>query len=329
MRESTANLWSFDLETAASCGGVVAGMDEAGRGPLAGPVVAACVVMPLDDPIDGVNDSKKLTAARREKLYPLILSKALAVGVGRAEHDEIDRVNILQATKNAMRRAYEAMDFSPALLLVDAVDGLGLPVDIRPIVRGDGTSYHIAAASIVAKVTRDRLMDGLDALYPEYGFAAHKGYGTAEHLSALRRLGPCGEHRASFIGSALGATKQEKGRAGEDMAEKLLMAEGIEVLERNWRCPTGELDIVAQDGRTLAFVEVKYRESAKYGAPREAVHKRKRRNIAELAAHYLREKGRAGARCRFDVVEIVKHGVNYSVSYMKGAFSSEGGDLFL
>ena len=329
MKDSTRSLLSFDLEAAASCGGTVAGMDEAGRGPLAGPVVAACVIMPPGDPVDGVNDSKKLTAARREKLYPLILEKALAVGVGRAERDEIDRVNILEATKAAMRRAFGSMGTAPDLLLVDAVEGLGLPVETRAIIRGDGTSYTIAAASIVAKVTRDRLMDEMDRLYPGYGFAGNKGYGTAEHIDALRRLGPCREHRSAFVATALSPTRQDKGRAGEDMAEKLLMAEGMEVLERNWRCPAGELDIVAREGGTLAFVEVKYRESARYGAPREAVNGAKRRNIAALAAQYLREKGRAGARCRFDVVEIVKHGINYNVSYMKGAFSSEGGGLFL
>jgi uncharacterized protein (TIGR00252 family) len=257
------------------------------------------------------------------------MEKALAVGVGRAEHDEIDRVNILQATKLAMRRAYEAMSLTPGLLLVDAMEGLNLPVETRSIIRGDGTSYSIAAASIVAKVTRDRLMDAMDAKFPGYGFAAHKGYGTPEHIEALRRLGPCPEHRAAFIDGVLSPTNKDKGRAGEDMAEKLLMAEGLEVLDRNWRCPRGELDIVAQDGHTLAFVEVKYRESGRFGSPCEAVNKAKRRNIAELAANYLRQKGRAGARCRFDVVEIVKRGTSFDVSYMKGAFSSEGGDLFI
>lgn len=329
MKLSTDSLLSFDREVAASGGSPVAGMDEAGRGPLAGPVVAACVVMPLNDPIDGVDDSKKLSAAKREKLFPVIMEKALAVGVGRAERDEIDRVNILNATKNAMRQAFGLLKATPGLLLVDAVEGLGLPVETRPIIRGDGTSYNIAAASIVAKVTRDRHMDELDALYPGYGFASHKGYGTAEHIEALRRLGPCPEHRATFIGGVMNPTRKEKGRAGEDMAEKLLMAEGLDVLERNWRCPAGELDIVAQDGRTLAFVEVKYRESERYGLPREAVDGPKRRNLVELAAYYLKQKGRAGMRCRFDVVEIIRRGGNYDVSYMKNAFQSENGDLFL
>jgi ribonuclease HII len=325
----TESLLSFDSDAAAAGGAPVAGMDEAGRGPLAGPVVAACVAMPLDDPIDGVNDSKKLSPGKREKLFPVIMAKALAVGVGRVEHDEIDRINILNATKSAMRQAFSLMGMAPNLLLVDAVEGLGLPVETRPMIRGDAMSYNIAAASIVAKVTRDRRMCELDALYPGYGFAKHKGYGSAEHIEALRRLGPCPEHRASFIGGIMGATRKEKGRAGEAMAEKLLMAEGLAVLERNWRCARGELDIIAQDGHILAFVEVKYRESYRYGLPREAVGKAKQRGIVELAAAYLQQTGRAGTGCRFDVVEIVKRGGGYDIEYMKNAFRAEGGDTFL
>ena len=176
----------------------VAGMDEAGRGPLAGNVVAACVVMPPEPLLLWVDDSKKLSPARRDQVFDEILRTALFVGVGQAEPEEIDEINILEATKNAMRRA--AKDTPASLFLIDALSGLGLPGEERGIIHGDALCYSIAAASIVAKVTRDRQMPLLDEKYPGYGFAKHKGYGTAQHIEALRRLGPCPAHRRSFIG---------------------------------------------------------------------------------------------------------------------------------
>ena len=175
-----------------------AGMDEAGRGPLAGNVVAACVVMPPEPLLPWVDDSKKLSPARRDQVFDEILRTALFVGVGQAEPEEIDRINILEATKNAMRRA--AAGAPASLFLIDALSGLGLPGEERGIIHGDALCYSIAAASIVAKVTRDRQMPLLDEKYPGYGFAKHKGYGTAQHIEALRRLGPCPAHRRSFIG---------------------------------------------------------------------------------------------------------------------------------
>ena len=175
-----------------------AGMDEAGRGPLAGNVVAACVVMPPMPLLPWVDDSKRLSPARRDKVFDEIMQTALFVGVGQATAAEIDEINILNATKNAMRRA--AQGAPAALFLIDALEGLGLPGEERGVVHGDALCYAIAAASIVAKVTRDRQMLALDAEYPGYGFARHKGYGTPEHIAALRALGPCPAHRRSFIG---------------------------------------------------------------------------------------------------------------------------------
>ena len=175
----------------------VAGMDEAGRGPLAGDVVAACVIMPSAPTVDWVDDSKKLSALRRDKVYEEILRTALYVGVGRASAQEIDEINILQATMNAMRRA--AADAQANIYLIDAVKNLGLDAPEIPIVHGDAVSYSIAAASIVAKVTRDRELLALDQQYPQYGFARHKGYGTAEHIAAIREYGPCPAHRMTFI----------------------------------------------------------------------------------------------------------------------------------
>ena len=175
-----------------------AGMDEAGRGPLVGNVVAACVVMPKEPLLLWVDDSKKLSAQRREKLYDEIMQTALFVGVGQASPQEIDEYNILEATKMAMCRAAEN---APAdVFLIDAVRGLGLPGEERGIIHGDAVCYSIAAASIIAKVTRDRQMEELEKLYPSYGFAKHKGYGTAQHIAALKAFGPCPEHRRSFIG---------------------------------------------------------------------------------------------------------------------------------
>ena len=175
----------------------VAGMDEVGRGPLAGNVVVACVIMPEEPVIEWVDDSKKLSESRREKVYQEIMQHALYVGVGEATPAEIDEINILQATKEAMRRA--AANVPADVYLIDAVTNLGLPGTEIPIIKGDATSYSIAAASIVAKVTRDRQMIELDKQYPAYGFARNKGYGTAEHIAALKALGPCPEHRRSFI----------------------------------------------------------------------------------------------------------------------------------
>ncbi len=179
----------------------VAGMDEAGRGPLAGNVVAACVIMPSSPTVDWVDDSKKLSALRRDKVYEEIVRTALFVGVGRADAREIDEINILQATMNAMRRAAEKAEAN--VYLIDAVKNLGLDAPEIPIVHGDAVSYSIAAASIVAKVTRDRELIALDRQYPQYGFAKHKGYGTAEHIAAIKKFGPCPAHRMTFIGKFL------------------------------------------------------------------------------------------------------------------------------
>lgn len=178
--------------------GLIAGVDEAGRGPLAGPVVAAAVI--LDDlrPIVGLNDSKKLTALRREKLFDEIRAKALCCSIAQASVEEIDRLNILQATLLAMRRAVDGLRLKPSKVLVDGNRLPVLDVMAEAIVKGDATVPAISAASILAKVTRDRWCAELDAHYPQYGFAGHKGYGTAEHLQALRAHGACPEHRKTF-----------------------------------------------------------------------------------------------------------------------------------
>lgn len=178
----------------------ICGMDEVGRGPLAGPVVVCALVMPLDEDklIDGVDDSKKLTEKRREALYDKILAVAKAVSVVRVEPDEIDEINILEATKKAMRKAVDEIKDKTDLAFVDAVK-LDLPVPEVAIIKGDAKSYNIAAASIIAKVYRDRIMCEYAKQYPEYDFASNKGYGTAKHIAALKEYGATPVHRRSFI----------------------------------------------------------------------------------------------------------------------------------
>ena len=178
---------------------MICGIDEVGRGPLAGPVVAGAVILPKDCRILYINDSKKLTPAKREELYDIIREKAVSVGIGMANHARIDEINILQATYEAMRAAIGNLKVEPDLLLNDAVTIPEVIIPQVPIIKGDAKSISIGAASIVAKVFRDRMMTEYDALYPGYGFAANKGYGSGEHIEALRRLGPCPIHRRSFI----------------------------------------------------------------------------------------------------------------------------------
>ena len=177
---------------------LIAGLDEVGRGPLAGPVVTACVIMPYDEMIDGVFDSKRVSAKKREKLYDEILSKAIAYSITLENEKTIDEINILQATKKSMVNSYNSLSVKPDVLLVDAVK-LEVDCETLPIIKGDSTSYAIACASIVAKVYRDRMMDEYALKYPVYDFANNKGYGTKKHIEALKTYGKCPIHRDSFI----------------------------------------------------------------------------------------------------------------------------------
>ena len=179
----------------------IAGTDEAGRGPLVGSVVAAAVILDPNNPIEGLNDSKKLTEKKREKLFVEIQEKALAWCIAEASHTEIDEINILQATYEAMRQAIHNLSVKPDILLNDAVTIPGVLTRQVPIIKGDAKSVSIAAASILAKVTRDRLMEQYDVIFPEYGFASNKGYGSMAHIEALKKYGPTPIHRRSFIGN--------------------------------------------------------------------------------------------------------------------------------
>ena len=187
----------------------IAGLDEAGRGPLAGPVVAGAVILPPDTElvIPGVDDSKKLSSLRRGKLLEEITEKAIAGAVGIADGETIDQINILQATKKAMTQAVEGLRTAPEVLLIDAVELAQVSLPQQPLIHGDALSVSIAAASIVAKETRDAMMIALDSLYPEYGFASNKGYGSAQHIAALRKYGPCPIHRRTFIKNFTGTNE--------------------------------------------------------------------------------------------------------------------------
>lgn len=177
----------------------ICGIDEVGRGPFAGPVVAGAVILPKDHPILYLNDSKKLSEKKREELYEVILKEAVATGIGMASPARIDEINILQATYEAMREAVSKLTVRPQILLNDAVTIPQMYIPQVPIIKGDAKSISIAAASIIAKVTRDRLMREYDKVMPEYGFASHKGYGAASHIEAIRKYGPSPIHRATFI----------------------------------------------------------------------------------------------------------------------------------
>lgn len=190
-------LWKYEREYASFA--YICGIDEVGRGPLAGPVVAGAVILPKDCDILYINDSKKLSEKKREELYDVIMEKAVAVGLGYATPERIDEINILQATYEAMREAISKLSVSPDILLNDAVTIPGVDCKQVPIIKGDAKSISIGAASIIAKVTRDRLMVDYDTIYPEYGFASNKGYGASAHIEALKKYGPTPIHRKTFI----------------------------------------------------------------------------------------------------------------------------------
>lgn len=197
--QEPVDLWKFEHAAFADGFSVVCGVDEAGRGPLAGPVCAAAVILPPDIQIEGLNDSKKLTDKKRRELFDIITAQAVSYAVAFCDEKVIDEINILQATFRAMRRAVESLGVRPELALVDGNRAADFGVPVRTIVRGDSLSASIAAASILAKVSRDQLMEQYDGTYPQYGFAVHKGYGTQRHYDALREYGPCPIHRMSFL----------------------------------------------------------------------------------------------------------------------------------
>lgn len=303
----------------------IAGIDEAGRGPLAGPVVAAAVIFKKGDFIEGVNDSKLLSPSKREKLFEEITQKAVAYGIGVVDNQEIDRTNIAQATHKAMRKALGQIREKIDYILVD---GNGLPDKIYPqtnIVGGDRKSFTIAAASILAKVYRDRLMKKYDGLFPEYGFKRHMGYGTKEHREAIKKYNPCPIHRRSFSGvkeymEGIFRNNKSVGKYGEQIAVRYLFDRGFEIVETNYRKGSfGEIDIIAKKDSVLHFIEVKT-QTGNYFPPEVRVDNHKMKQIARIAEEYIFEKEIGEMDVKFSVVSVLL-GKNFEkVKFFEEAF---------
>jgi ribonuclease HII len=301
----------------------VVGLDEVGRGSWAGPVVACAAALPLDsaglmDELAGIRDSKRLTPSRRTEFYHRLGGLDVAFEVGVVSAPQVDQLGIVAATRLAMSRALDRLPITPDYLLVDGFPLIYRGLPHEGIIRGDDRSVSIAAASIVAKVVRDGMMVSLDRVYPGYGFASHKGYGTPRHRAALYSQGPCPIHRLSYapmrlMGNEGGAERERPrsrrssaavGRLGEELAARYLEERGYVICEMNYRCAVGEMDIVALDGECLAFVEVRTRRSKRFGSAAESITRAKQRKLIEVAETYLQEHESWSADWRIDVVSV-------------------------
>jgi len=297
----------------------IAGVDEVGRGCLAGPVVAAAVILPADAEIADLDDSKELDPAVRERVSEAIMGSAVSVAFGVVSADVIDKVNVLEATMRAMRHALNELGIpTPDHVLVDGNRKPQSPFPETALVDGDARSMSIAAASIVAKVHRDGLMSKYDTAYPEYGFASNKGYGSGQHLEALRLHGPCPIHRHSFKPLAPdpdarslhlfeeGEPGVDIGRRGEEAAALYLEGRGYRIRERRYRAAGAEIDLiaVAADG-CLVFVEVKTSAVMIGSGPEDRVRPDKKKHLARAARQYLDRKAGGNRECRFDVVAVI------------------------
>ncbi|MEG2597581.1 MAG: ribonuclease HII, partial [Oscillospiraceae bacterium] len=287
------------------------------RGPLAGDVYAAAVILDPENPISGLNDSKKLSAKKRELLYGEILEKAVSYSIATASIAEIDSINILQATFLAMKRAVAGLSVTPSFALIDGDKNPDLSVPSRCLIKGDGTSASIAAASILAKVSRDHYMEKLDRLYPQYAFAKHKGYGTKLHYEKLDQCGASPVHRVSFLKKynqkKENAPLLSSGQRGEGIASQYLAQQGYRILEVNYHSPYGEIDIIASNEEFLVFVEVKTRSQGAIATPREAVTAAKQEKLRQTALIYLSEHSTISLQPRFDIIEVLLHPKEESV----------------
>ncbi len=318
---------------------LLCGVDEAGRGPLAGEVYAAAVILPVECEIAGLNDSKKLTEKKRELLYEEILQKAVSYCIATASVEEIETVNILNATFLAMNRAVQGLSVTPELVLVDGNRDPKLPLPAHCIVKGDATSASIAAASILAKVARDREMLSLAKQYPQYQFEKHKGYGTALHYQMLDEFGESPVHRHSFLKkyyqkkqggvdtpkTATQKAQQHKsavGKAGEQLTVTYLTDHGCTILAQNYHTRYGELDVVAQTATHLLFVEVKTRAEGTRFAAKLSVTKAKQKKLWQTAQAYLQQHP-TDLQMRFDVAEVyLSPEKKPKIHYIKRAFDS-------
>ncbi|MBQ9460894.1 MAG: ribonuclease HII [Clostridia bacterium] len=309
----------------------VCGVDEAGRGPLAGPVCAAAVILPKGLLIEGVDDSKKLSEKKREILFDIIKEKAVAYNIAWASVEEIESMNILNAAMLAMKRAVEGLPVKADFALIDGNKRPSLEIPCVDIVKGDSKSESIAAASILAKVSRDRLMIEYAEKYPVYGFEKHKGYPSEYHADMIRQYGPCEIHRMSFLTGILHPelkkprTKaQRMGAKGEAAALEYLTENGYSFLEKNYRSGHGEIDLIVQKDGCVIFVEVKTRDEAAIARPSDSVTARKRKKLIETANAYIIEKG-STLQPRFDVVEVVyTSGTKHpQITHIENAFGEE------
>lgn len=305
----------------------IAGIDEAGRGPLAGPVVAAAVVLDKKNIPEGINDSKKLSSSKREKLFSEIKDSCLSYGIGKVWQDEIDNTDILRSTHKAMRMAIGSLSKTPDHILVD---GRGLPDKIIPqkaIVSGDSLSASIGAASILAKVTRDNIMLEVAKVYPEYEFESHKGYGTGKHIQIINEKGSSPIHRHSFkrvkgIKIKLDTNnKKEIGNYGERLAALKLIKDGYNILEINyWADRENELDIVAGKDDTIVFVEVKTKMRGDFGDPETWITENKQNQIANAAKYYINAENPDAGEYRFDVMALNINSKTPVINHITDAF---------
>ncbi len=311
---------------------LIAGVDEAGRGALAGPVVAAAVILPEDTSVfiaNGVKDSKKITESKREELYDFIIKNSVSYGIGVISPYEIDRMNILQASRLAMRHAVENLAPRPQIILIDGPMRIDMQIPQTPIVGGDRTCISIAAASIIAKVTRDRIMRDKHPAYPQYNFIKNKGYGTLQHRKAIQKYGPSPIHRKSFSPVQnmnlfdLGEKKKSNGKKWEVKAASFLADKGYSIIAKNFRIKGGEVDLIAKHGDTWVFVEVKARKTTSFGHPAEHLKDEQKNRIKNAACLFLRKNGINFTKVdlRFDVVAII-HGdeKNETVMHFENAF---------
>lgn len=317
------NLFEFDKSYGAN---ILCGVDEAGRGPLAGPVVAAAVVLNPNAEIfiSEVNDSKKFSEKKREKLYNKIIENSLYYAVGVVDVDYIEKYNILQATFLAMKKAVEQINPEPDLVLVDGNKLPDLKMRAEFVIKGDSKSASIAAASIVAKVTRDRMMIDFHEKYPEYGFDRHKGYGTKEHYSNIIKYGVTPIHRMSFlkkIREKISTVQSINGQLGEKITYEWLKRSKYNVIAKNYKSEYGEIDLIAIKNNYICFIEVKLRSENCGYSPKETVDIIKQKKIIKTAVSFLK-KHPCKYQPRFDVSEVVKEtNGDFKIEYIKDAFS--------
>lgn len=313
------------------------GVDEAGRGPLAGDLYAAAVILPQDycEALEDLNDSKKLTEKKRDFLYDIIVENCICYSVGIATLAEIEELNVLNATLLAMQRAVDGLSVTPKLVIVDGNRNPRLNVPSHFVIKGDQLSACIAAASIIAKVSRDRYMTKIAKQYPQYQFEKHKGYGTALHYKLLDEFGISDIHRRSFLKKYLNGTpnmNQLTGKRGEDAAVEYLTDHGYKIVDRNVSSKYGELDIIAQKDGILAFVEVKARKVNSVITAREAVGKSKQIKLIKTAVAYLRDR-HTMLQPRFDVIEVyfdvLNAGLVHEINFIENAFTGDGLDVYI